>query len=77
MAVIFNLTSVSLFTPPPGAEDDLRKVTQMAFDQIKVLGMNERIGHLSFPKESEENTLGTKPYSKELGRLIDNVSAKD
>lgn len=54
-----------------GAQDDLKKVTQMAYDQIRSFGMNDTIGMLSFPSESE--TSFTKPYSKQLQATIDEV----
>ena len=53
-----------------GAQDDLRKVTQMAMAQIKEYGFDPVIGNLSFPKEEPEN-LGKKPYSKRLANVID------
>lgn len=34
-----------------GAQDDLDKVTQMAYGMVTVYGMNDRIGTLSFPKK--------------------------
>ncbi|KAL3859902.1 hypothetical protein ACJMK2_010086 [Sinanodonta woodiana] len=52
-----------------GAEDDLKRVTKLAFDQIKKYGMSQRIGHLSFPDADEG--FGTKPYSKRLAAMID------
>lgn len=55
-----------------GAQDDLKKVTQMAYDQIRSYGMNEKIGCLSFPSEADSN-VGTKPYSKSLAAVIDEV----
>jgi len=53
-----------------GAQDDLKRVTQMAYSQIRSYGMNARIGHLSFPDDSESNT-GTKPFSQKLAGVID------
>ncbi|XP_032226471.2 paraplegin isoform X2 [Nematostella vectensis] len=53
-----------------GAEDDLRKVTDMAYRQIITYGMNDRVGNISFPvKKSQE--FGKKPYSDHLSHLID------
>ncbi|CAD6190798.1 unnamed protein product [Caenorhabditis auriculariae] len=51
-----------------GAHDDLQKVTKSASAQVKIYGMNERIGPLSFP-----NTDGfdIKPYSKHFGAMFD------
>ncbi|PAV84771.1 hypothetical protein WR25_14629 [Diploscapter pachys] len=51
-----------------GAQDDLSKVTKSAYAQVKIYGMNENVGTLSFPQESE---LQIKPYSKKFGNLID------
>ncbi|XP_064610395.1 paraplegin-like [Liolophura sinensis] len=62
-AIVFNHITT-------GAQDDLKKVTQMAYDQIRSYGMNERIGCLSFPSEADSN-VGTKPYSKSLAAVID------
>jgi len=51
-----------------GAQDDLNKVTQMAYSMISELGMNNDLGLLSF-----KATGGfTKPYSEETGEVIDN-----
>lgn len=55
-----------------GAEDDLKKVTKMAYNQICCYGMNEKIGLLSFPSETSE-TKYTKPYSRKLQGIIDEV----
>ena len=45
-----------------GAQNDLQKVTQMAYAQIKNYGFNPVVGHLSF----EENEGAAKPFSKKL-----------
>lgn len=52
-----------------GAQNDLQKVTQLAYSKIQVYGMDPVIGNLSF--EYEENKFGTKPFSKKLGNTID------
>lgn len=64
--IIFNHIST-------GAQDDLKKVTKMAYAQIKQYGMDKVVGPLSFPtdEEIEGNFLGKKPYSKRLARTID------
>ncbi|WIA42805.1 hypothetical protein OEZ86_008742 [Tetradesmus obliquus] len=51
-----------------GAQNDLEKVTQMAYAQISVYGMNERIGLVSFPPRQEAFD---KPYSQETAHMID------
>ncbi|CAG9835500.1 unnamed protein product [Diabrotica balteata] len=62
-AVVFNRVTT-------GAQNDLEKVTKMAYAQVKEFGMNENIGLVSFP-EQEEKDLGRRPYSKTLTNLID------
>ncbi|XP_044269257.1 paraplegin [Tribolium madens] len=51
-----------------GAQNDLEKVTKMAYAQIKEFGMSENVGLLSFPQEESQ---GRRPYSKKLANLID------
>lgn len=53
-----------------GASDDLDKVTQMAYSMVSVLGMNDRVGLLSFNPERSENQL-YKPYSEATNQIID------
>jgi len=56
-----------------GAQDDLKKVTEMAYDQIRLMGMNEKVGLVSFPRAKETQFLG-QPYSQQTTQLIDDVS---
>lgn len=56
-----------------GAQDDLKKVTEMAYDQIRLMGMNEKVGLVSFPRAKEHEFLG-QPYSQQTTQLIDDVS---
>lgn len=51
-----------------GAQNDLEKVTKMAYARVAVYGMNEKVGMLSFP--SDEGSF-QKPYSQDTARLID------
>lgn len=51
-----------------GAQNDLERVTRMAYSQVAVYGMNSAIGLLSFPPE--EGRLD-KPYSEDTARMID------
>ncbi|GMH37425.1 hypothetical protein BSKO_05298 [Bryopsis sp. KO-2023] len=51
-----------------GAQNDLEKVTKMAYAQVGVYGMSEKVGLLSFPQE--DNSFN-KPYSEATARLID------
>lgn len=53
-----------------GAQNDLEKVTKMAYANVKEFGMNDTVGLVSFPEE-ESKELGRRPYSKKLANLID------
>ncbi|KRY93724.1 Paraplegin, partial [Trichinella pseudospiralis] len=59
------------------AEDDLKKVTRTAYAMIKVFGMHEKIGPLSFGRVSEEreDDFQRKPYSKKLQAMMDKEAA--
>merc|ERR1712137_1348437 len=50
-----------------GAHDDLKKVTDMAYNMVSQLGMNKSLGLLSYTSEKGF----TKPYSESTGTLID------
>ncbi|EGC31386.1 hypothetical protein DICPUDRAFT_39991 [Dictyostelium purpureum] len=52
-----------------GAQDDLQKITKMAYSQISIYGMNEKVGPLSFPRR--DNSDLTRPYSEETAELVD------
>ncbi|PIO71292.1 ATPase, AAA family [Teladorsagia circumcincta] len=43
-----------------GAEDDLKKVTKSAYAQVKVYGMNDVVGTLSFP---DDDAFQIKPFT--------------
>lgn len=51
-----------------GAQNDLEKVTKIAYAKVAVYGMNPKIGLLSFPPD--DNRLD-KPYSQETAKIID------
>lgn len=57
-----------------GAQNDLEKVTSIAYNMVMVYGMSEKLGNLSF-YESNNPYYGSpgidKKYSDETGRLID------
>jgi len=59
--VIFDVVS-------SGAQNDLERVTKMAYSMITDYGMSEAVGPLSFA--SDDNTL-YKPFSEKTARLID------
>lgn len=51
-----------------GAQDDLQKVTQMAYAQVTQYGMSEKIGQISYNMQGDSFQ---KPFSEETGKLID------
>ncbi|XP_075990806.1 mitochondrial inner membrane m-AAA protease component paraplegin-like [Anticarsia gemmatalis] len=51
-----------------GAQNDLDKVTKIAYAQIRVYGMSPRVGLVSFPDMKER---GRSPFSKALKELMD------
>ena len=53
-----------------GAQNDLDKVTKMAYDMITVYGMNDEVGQVSFYGMSRDTY--TRPYSDDTATLIDN-----
>jgi cell division protease FtsH len=65
--IIFNEIST-------GAQNDLEKVTSIAYNMVMVYGMSEKLGNLSF-FESNNPYYGSpgidKKYGEETGRLID------
>ncbi|NTV97986.1 MAG: ATP-dependent zinc metalloprotease FtsH [Chlorobiaceae bacterium] len=58
-----------------GAQNDLEKITSIAYNMVMVYGMSEKLGNLSF-YESNNPYYGTpgidKKYGDETARLIDN-----
>ncbi|KAK9805904.1 hypothetical protein WJX73_003524 [Symbiochloris irregularis] len=51
-----------------GAQNDLERITKMAYAQVGVYGMNEKVGLVSFPQDENQFS---KPYSNETAQLID------
>lgn len=58
-----------------GAQDDLKKVTNLAYKQIVTWGMNERVGNISFqlPQPGE---ISKKFYSDKTARMVDEEASK-
>lgn len=54
-----------------GAQDDLEKVTKLAYSQVTQFGMNDRVGLLSFPTPREDQISVNKPYSQYTHQIID------
>lgn len=55
-----------------GAQNDLQKVTKIAYAQTRAYGMNETVGLVSFPEGDGSRESGRRPYSKRLAATIDN-----
>lgn len=53
-----------------GAQNDLEKVTKLAYGMTAVYGMNEKVGNVSFNNDGGEYNF-QKPYSEETAQLID------
>eukprot|EP01024_Parvocaulis_polyphysoides_P057283 TRINITY_DN6086_c0_g1_i3.p1 TRINITY_DN6086_c0_g1~~TRINITY_DN6086_c0_g1_i3.p1 ORF type:complete len:797 (-),score=139.82 TRINITY_DN6086_c0_g1_i3:767-3157(-) len=51
-----------------GAQNDLEKITKIAYKQVSLFGMNKSLGHISYPQS--ENQID-KPYSRETANFID------
>ncbi|KAI7898743.1 peptidase family M41-domain-containing protein [Cokeromyces recurvatus] len=58
-----------------GAQDDLQKVTKIAYAQVTAYGMNEKVGPISFTDPSGEQKF-QKPFSEETGTIIDTEARK-
>ncbi len=58
-----------------GAQNDLQQVTKLSYAMVTVYGMNEKVGNVSF-YDPQQETMFTKPYSEETGKIIDNEVRK-
>lgn len=54
-----------------GAQDDLQKITQMAYSQVVKFGMSAKVGPLSFETAAPGEMSFDKPYSEATAQLID------
>ena len=53
-----------------GAQNDLDRVTKMAYSMVVVFGMSDKVGNVSYYDMLQQNTL-TKPYSDSTAEAID------
>uniref|UniRef100_A0AAR2JY19 Mitochondrial inner membrane m-AAA protease component paraplegin n=1 Tax=Pygocentrus nattereri TaxID=42514 RepID=A0AAR2JY19_PYGNA len=54
-----------------GAQDDLRKVTRVAYAMVKQYGMVPSVGQVSFPETEEQGAVGRRPFSQGLQQQMD------
>ncbi len=54
-----------------GAQNDLERITKMAYSMIATYGMNPEIGQVSFKDPFSEEYAFKKPYSEDLAKKID------
>ncbi len=53
-----------------GAQNDLERITKMAYAIVTIYGMNERVGNVSFNDAQNEYGFG-KPYGEQTAQIID------
>ncbi|NGF55492.1 ATP-dependent metallopeptidase FtsH/Yme1/Tma family protein [Parapedobacter sp. SGR-10] len=53
-----------------GAQNDLERITKLAYAMVAVYGMNDKVGNVSFKDSSGESQFH-KPYSDQTAELID------
>ncbi|KAI9366218.1 peptidase family M41-domain-containing protein [Pilaira anomala] len=58
-----------------GAQNDLQKVTKMAYSQVSIFGMNKEVGPISYQPDNNDPQF-QKPYSEKTGSLIDDEARK-
>lgn len=63
--------------PSTGAQNDLEKLTQMAYSMVKYYGMSDNVGALSFYDSTGARGYDlTKPYSEQTAEMIDDEVRK-
>ncbi|EHA98944.1 Paraplegin [Heterocephalus glaber] len=64
--------AISFSRVTSGAQDDLRKVTRIAYSMVKQFGMVPSIGPVSFPEAQEGlMDIGRRPFSQGLQQMMD------
>ena len=59
-----------------GAQDDLRKITSMAFEACANYGMNEVIGPVSYGGQQGAKENWSKPFSEKTAETLDHEVRK-
>ena len=54
-----------------GAQDDLQKITRMAFEAVANYGMNEVVGPVSYGGSQATQEAWQKPFSEKTGEMLD------
>ena len=56
-----------------GAQNDLERITRLAYGMVTFYGMSDKVGHLSFNPESSKQQQASfyRPYSDQMAELID------
>jgi AFG3 family protein len=54
-----------------GAQDDLQKITRMAFEACANYGMNDVIGPVSYGGDRATKETWTKPFSEKTAEMLD------
>lgn len=53
-----------------GAQNDLERITKLAYSMVTIYGMNEKVGNVSFYDGNQEYSM-SKPYSDATSQMID------
>jgi AFG3 family protein len=59
-----------------GAQDDLQKITRMAFEAVANYGMNDVIGPVSYGGAQGSAEGWQKPFSEKTGQILDDEVRK-
>ena len=54
-----------------GAQDDLQRITKLAYAMVVEYGMSDRVGNVSYERSGEDGPLLENPYSDATARAID------
>ncbi len=54
-----------------GAQNDLERITKMAYGMVTVYGMNEKLGNISYYDSQQSDYNFSKPYSEATAQTIE------